>query len=254
MNKVFLIAITFVLFISNVHASCYDKKLEDSANFTSCQEGGEKGLMSDQYNLARMYQFGVGVAPDSKQAVYWYEKAAKQGHVKAQFNLGLMYNKEQNDVQAVEWYRKAAEQGHLNAQFSLGLMYGSGQGVAQDHKQAVEWYRKAAEQGLDRAQYTLGNMYDQGLGVVQDNQQSLEWYNKAAEQGHAKAQYNLGVVYTNGKGVTQDNVIAYMWLVIASSYGDKIALSGKESVATEMTAEQISEAEKLAKEWMAKHQ
>ena len=50
---------------------------------------------------------------------------AKQGDPDAQFALGERYfyrNRDvsQDDEQAVYWYRKAAEQGHANAQFALG--------------------------------------------------------------------------------------------------------------------------------------
>jgi TPR repeat protein len=53
----------------------------------------------------------------------------------------------QDYVQAVFWYRKAAGQGHIVAQTNLGLMYEHGQGVAQDYSQAAAWYRKEQSQG-----------------------------------------------------------------------------------------------------------
>ena len=34
----------------------------------------------------------------------------------------------ENHTEAVNWYRKAAEQGHVSAQFALGLMYVNGEG------------------------------------------------------------------------------------------------------------------------------
>jgi hypothetical protein len=39
-----------------------------------------------------MYASGRGIAKDDTQAVYWFRKAAEQGHAKAQYNLGLMYD------------------------------------------------------------------------------------------------------------------------------------------------------------------
>ena len=53
--------------------------------------------------------------------------------------------------QAVYWYRKAAEQGHATAQFNLAVSYRNGEGVAQDHGQAAYWYEKAAAQGHAQA-------------------------------------------------------------------------------------------------------
>jgi TPR repeat protein len=38
----------------------------------------------------------------------------------------------QDYAEAVKWYRKAAEQGDVKAQSNLGVMYASGQGVKQD--------------------------------------------------------------------------------------------------------------------------
>ena len=40
-----------------------------------------------------------------------------------------------------------AEQGHVEAQFNLGVMYFHGDGVAQNDAAAAIWFRKAAEQG-----------------------------------------------------------------------------------------------------------
>src|SRR2546428_550692 len=91
--------------------------------------------------------------------------------------------------------RQEAEQGHVEAQFNLGLMYLDGQGIPQDFTQAAQWFRKVAEQGAAAAQFNLGGMYEHGVGVPQDSAQAIQWYRKAAEQGYAQAQFNLGVMY-----------------------------------------------------------
>jgi uncharacterized protein len=39
-----------------------------------------------------MYATGEGVPKDDAEAVKWFRKAAEQGHAKAQFNLGAMYD------------------------------------------------------------------------------------------------------------------------------------------------------------------
>ena len=85
-------------------------------------------------------------------------------------------------AQAAAWYEKAAAQGHAKAQFNLGLLYGKGQGVAQDYGQARVWWEKAAAQGDAKAQYALGVLYDNGHGVAQDYGQARAWWEKAAAQ------------------------------------------------------------------------
>ena len=126
-----------------------------------------------------------------EEAAKWFRKAAEQGHVYAQYNLGYCYDSgegvTQNYEEAAKWYRKAAEQGRVEAQFSLGCCYYSGEGVTQNYKEAVTWYRLAAEQGNAGAQYNLGGLFYFGRGVPQNDQKAREWWQKAAEQGNQDA-------------------------------------------------------------------
>ena len=87
----------------------------------------------------------------------------------------------QDDAEAVAWYRKAAEQGHVDAQNNLG-MYATGEGVPQDNVEAVAWLRLAAEQGDARAQVALGAMYADGRGVPQDLVEGHALLNLAASR------------------------------------------------------------------------
>ena len=122
-------------------------------------------------------------------------------------------------AEAAKWYRKAAEQGHLDAQTNLGFCYANGKGVAKDEIEAVKWYRKAAEQGHSVAQYNLGNSYYFGRGVAKDINEAVKWYQKAAEQGHLEAQNNMGFCYANGKGVKKDYKLAKEWFQKAAARG-----------------------------------
>ena len=40
----------------------------------------EQGDAEAQYNLGVMYREGMGVTEDDVQAIYWFTKAAEQGH------------------------------------------------------------------------------------------------------------------------------------------------------------------------------
>ena len=84
-------------------------------------------------------------------------------------------------AQAVKWYRRATEQGHVSAQFNLGVCCSQGKGVPRDHGDAVKWFHKAAEQGSALAQYSLAQCYERGEGVQQDDSEAVNWYQKAAE-------------------------------------------------------------------------
>ena len=155
---------------------------------------------------------------------------------------------------ALRLWRPLAEQGHAEAQFNLGLVYGMGQGVPQDDAEAVKWFRMAAEQGIAEAQNNLGSMYYDGRGVPQDDTEAVKWYRKAAEQGDAEAQTNLGAMLATGRGVAQDYVSAHMWFSLAAAKGHEKAKQSQDLAASLMTPDQIAEAQRLAREWMAKHQ
>ncbi|MDD3063871.1 MAG: tetratricopeptide repeat protein, partial [Massilibacteroides sp.] len=191
------------------------------------RKAAEQGLVEAQLNLGSCYYNGTGVTQDSTEAVNWYRKAAEQGNADAQFNLGVFYRYgigvTQDSTEAVNWYRKAAEQGNADAQFNLGVFYHYGIGVTQDSTEAVNWYRKAVEQGDSKAQFALGVCYDDGMGVTQDSTEAVNWYRKAADQGSAVAQRNLGRCYYYGIGVTQDYTEAVNWYRKAAEQGDSLA-------------------------------
>ena len=62
----------------------------------------------------------------------------------------------------------------------------------------------------------------------------------------------LGVMYALGRGVIQDNLYAHMWWNIAASLGEEDARKGRDMIAEQMTPAQIEEAQKLARECVAK--
>ena len=98
--------------------------------------------------------------------------------------------------------------------------------------------------------------YYLGEGVPQDYQEAMRWSRLAAEQGNTDAQYGLGGMYGNGRGVPQDYVQAHKWINLAASRttpekaGDY--RSARNEVAEKMTASQVAEAQRLAREWQPK--
>jgi TPR repeat protein len=218
------IASAFLLFLaSTVHLPAQQSEAEHKL-FEELKAKAEKGDAQSQFRLADSFVFGnLGLAKDEAEAVKWFRRAADQGHVSAQFDLGLMYatgrGVAKDDSEAVKWYRKAADQGHASAQYSLGLAYDTGEGVAKDEAEAVKWFRKAADQRHVSAQLKLGVMYATGRGVAKDDSQAVKWYRKAADQGVASAQFLLGLMYADGKGVAKDDSQAVKWYRKAADQG-----------------------------------
>jgi hypothetical protein len=127
-------------------------------------------------------------------------------------------------------------------QFSKGMnFYQAGQ-----YSQAMTLFRESAAQGNAQAQNYLGLMYMNGTGVNTDYPQALSWYNKAAAQGNFSGECNLGIMYERGLGVPKDKVTAYMWYILATQGGSPLAPKNAKLLASQMTPQQLNEAQRRA--------
>ena len=80
--------------------------------------------------LGTLYEYGWGVAANGKEALRWYRRAAEQGEVEAQANLGSLLLAgtivAPDYAQAHKWLRTAADQGDVKAQLNLARSYRHG--------------------------------------------------------------------------------------------------------------------------------
>ena len=51
------------------------------------------------------------------------------------------------DRKAIRWYRKYANEGNARAQYSLGMMFEKGESISQDLELAYMWFSLASRQG-----------------------------------------------------------------------------------------------------------
>ncbi len=120
----------------------------------------EEGYADAQATIGWMYHADKGVKKNLNQAYYWYRKAAKQGHVIAQNNVGVFYEQGLGSIRkstkkAAKWYRESAELGYSYAQYNLGMLYKNGLGVKKNKNEAIYWLQIAALQGVKQAQDAL---------------------------------------------------------------------------------------------------
>jgi TPR repeat protein len=185
---------------------------------------------------------------------------AQQGDPEAQYAMGILYvygrGVQKDYAEAAKWYRKAAENGYAAAQHKLGLLYFGGLGVPKDFAEAFRWFSSAAEQGDAAAQDSLASMYH----LRNDNAKAVKLYQLAADQWYPDAQITLGQLYYRGLVVPKDMVKAHMWFIIAvaslpaaQAGQENVAINFRDSTAKKMTIDEIADAQKLAREWMAAH-
>jgi TPR repeat protein len=73
----------------------------------------------------------------------------------------------------------------------------------------------------------------------------------AAAQGDTSAYYDLGVAYSTGShGVACDLIEAHKWFNLAAAKGHEEAAWCRADISDEMTAREIAEAQRRARQWL----
>ena len=202
-----------------------------------------------QFCLGYMCKHGLGAPFDPQRAIEWYTKAAEQGYVPAQNDLGVIYGRigeqalllgEQSGieslVEALKCFHDAGDQGNSTAQFNAALMCQLAASLSsavspfidstttmEFHRLIVSWNEKAAAQNYPPAQYKLAEMYRTGFpGVTADREKALELLTKAAtpnpeaaaryKDGYASAQHDLATMYAKEENFTE----ALKWYQMAA--------------------------------------
>lgn len=111
------------------------------------------GDMESQYELAQIFEKGIGVPQDMQRAIQYYEMAARQQHFPSMLKLGqiLADDKPYQDFEkSLQWYIYAAQNGEVQAQLYLANFYQEAEHY--DKNQAKHWLEKALRQLFPDAQ------------------------------------------------------------------------------------------------------
>ena len=147
------------------------------------------------------------VKRDWAKAFDWFNKAADQGNVVAQYRVASMLLEgtviEKNMARGLALLRTLAENGNEEAQVELwGAIIFDGHYVSQSElTETVDAIKKLAEEGNPDAQFILGLLYSaSGLEFISkdhphfpvhlfpaDYDKAVYWLTKAADQGEEKA-------------------------------------------------------------------
>ncbi len=248
-----LLAVLSLTAVRVVSQQNFAEQLE-STDLAGLKMRAENGDALAQFRLGYLYEQGIGVPRDYRQAAELYRAAAVQGHSTAANNLAVLYDHGlgvKKDLRnAIEWYRVSAERGDSTGQCNLASVYFSGRGIPRDYNAAMKWFRAAAEHGLPAAQNNLAYMYYNGIAVSIDYSQAARWTRSAAEQGYALAETDLGYLFEQGKGVPLDYTAAYMWYTLGDSGGDPRARARMKSLFSLMLNKQRTEARARAAAWV----
>lgn len=65
--------------------------------------------------------------------------------------------------------------------------------------------------------------------------------------------FDLGLVYSTGREVAADLIAAHKWFNLAAVKGNREAAQYRQELAREMSAAEVAEAQRAAREWLRTH-
>ncbi|MGB5395743.1 MAG: tetratricopeptide repeat protein [Gammaproteobacteria bacterium] len=130
---------------------------------------------------------------------------AEQGDADAEYNIGWMYLNGYglaiDDSQAMEWWLRASKQGHIDANFSIAMLYSLGEGrVKKDMDKAIDYYLLAAEAGHEDARLILKSMLTRDDKSIRERKHDIitnygnllgDLYRVKVERANLRASANL---------------------------------------------------------------
>ncbi|MCR9191982.1 MAG: sel1 repeat family protein [Gammaproteobacteria bacterium] len=129
----------------------------------------------------------------------------------AQFDVALMYQQgigvKKSTEEAIKFYLMAAAQDDSPAEYQLGLIYFQGWGVTPDELTGIDFLNDAAFKGNTYAQYALARIYEHGYAVngkeiiPKDHEQAVAMYQLSAANHYGMAEYRLAEIMVREKPV-----------------------------------------------------
>ena len=155
------------------------------------KRGIKNGDALCQYEMGLMHLYGYGVRKDALVAADYFKASANQDFASSQVNLGKLFL-DQGDINtAVYWFDLAARHGHIEAFYHLAEINNNGIGRDRSCGMATVYYKLVAEkaESIHSSFDEANRAYDDG-----DIETSLPLYMMAAEQGYESAQANVAYI------------------------------------------------------------
>ncbi|CEG57954.1 SEL1-like repeat protein [Legionella fallonii] len=167
-----------------------------------------KAILGDpqsQFEIGQMFQYGLGVTQNDESAIVFYQNAAEQQHLGAEYNLGILYlehAKDEKDYQtALNWLTDGAFKGNKQCQYVLARVLEQGKVgpdgtvyIKPNHEQALSMLYLSSANNYGPAEYELAehlaHEFNNGFSVdVKKHKLALirQLYQGAAENGVALA-------------------------------------------------------------------
>lgn len=186
--------------------------------FNALKKKVDSGDMHYADSLGYAYEFGIGTSFSIKEAMKYYEMAAKQNNTAGMTNLANLYLRENKLKKTKPLLVKAAEKEYGYAQYLLAVNFFYYK--HENNKEALHWLERAASNDEPYALYQLGLYYAEKADLAK----SIQYYQRAAELNSGDALLELYYIYGEGIGVEQDDDKALFFLKKVAELGNQEAI------------------------------
>lgn len=216
------------------------KRAELDRAIASLRELAEGGSASAQRTLGWCYAYGRGVNRDRSEALRWFQRAAKQGDIAAEYNIVMLnwYGEMRAGAdlklpdtfvqtaaeRALKPLREIADREYPPAQMAVGLISAVS---SDDESLLVPWLEKAASSGYAPAQAWLGDLRLKQALTDGEKADAFRLVQEGADGGCVDAYFMISRAYQSGRFVSRNQEESIKWL-------RKAALAGHAAAANEL--------------------
>lgn len=224
------------------------------------QQMKQSNSISDSLgDLSLIFQYRAFQEGNCKDVIE-IEGKARQGDGESQWILADLYNKglcvNKDEKEALKWIIKSSDNGYKKAFYDRALYHKEGIGSEKDSKLAFYWAKKSATTNDVSAYRLLSGMYITGEGTPANYKESLKWALKGAETGDYNSQALVATILASQE--FNNPIEAYKWALLAKNSNEeniqKIAQEKIEKLESVLSTQQVQEAQNRAQNWKPKTQ
>lgn len=165
------------------------------------------GHVGAQFKLAGIYERGEeGIPKDTKRAISYYQKAARQERGQFQPSAKELAAKLTEELESPFVQVDPFDEAH-DKYVELERLEEAGAFRLEDPPPSIQkgleeihaaWVESATHFDNIDAQFNLATLHTDGRGCAKSATEAIRWYVEAARRGDAVAQFNLGCMYSKG--------------------------------------------------------
>lgn len=163
------------------------------------EKAAKNGDIEAQCDLGICYYEGLGVKQNDKKGEKWILESVSGGNPKALYYWGKLLEKNKtydDSIKARRCYERASEKEYAPAQYSLYKSL-----LSHRKEQAIKWLKKSAEGGCADAQYQYGLIsYKECMSVIKEQKPTIL---PSEDRAYAETVEQLRAILNSGMSIQQ---------------------------------------------------